>query len=271
MTSVTLRDVLAHVDKLWPVAGAEEWDSVGLVCGSRDSVVRSVLFAVDVTDETVSEAVDGGYDLLIAHHPLLLRGVTSIVEDEFKGNALSRLIRGNCALLSVHTNGDRVATGTSAALALALGVHDTQPIVSNPLGGGLGLVGTIHPTTLGEFARRISAVVPATAGGVRVAGEMSQPVTTVAVCAGAGDSLLSASAVRGADVYVTSDLRHHPASEFRSNARLTGNTGLIDISHWAAEWLWLETAAAELRESMTGVTVDVSDINTDPWNFVVVQ
>ena len=271
MTVPTLRDVVARVNSLWPPVGAEEWDSVGLVTGSLDSTVSNILFVVDVTEETVSEAVDGGYDLIIAHHPLLLRGVTTVAEDRFKGNAIARLIRANCALVSVHTNGDRVETGTSATLARALGLNDISPIVPHALGGGLGAVGRTEQKTLSEFARLVASVVPATAGGVRVSGNMSRPVSTVALCAGAGDSLLGHESVSNADVFITSDLRHHPASEFRENARLTHDTALIDISHWAAEWLWLEGAAAELRAGLPNVSTTVSDINTDPWTFAVVQ
>lgn len=271
MTALTLRDVLAHAERLWPAAGAEDWDVVGLVSGSLDQSVSKVLFVVDVTDETVSEAVDGGYDLIVAHHPLMLRGVTTVAEDRFKGDALARLIRANCALLSVHTNGDRVESGTSATLARAIGLSNVSPLVPHPLGGGLGAVGTVATTTLGEFARHVAAALPATAGGVRVAGDMSKPVSTIALCAGAGDSLLSNATVVSADVYVTSDLRHHPAAEFRDNARLANDTALVDISHWAAEWLWLENAARELGEAATELTISVSDINTDPWTFAVMQ
>jgi putative NIF3 family GTP cyclohydrolase 1 type 2 len=99
----------------------------------------------------------------------------------------------------------------------------------------------------------------------------ARTVETVTLCAGAGDSLLAHPLVRGSDVYVSSDLRHHPASEFREQARLDNDTALIDISHWAAEWLWLDQAARELRELAPELVVTVSDINTDPWTFAVVQ
>ena len=74
-----------------------------------------------------------------------------------------------------------------------------------------------------------------------------------------------------ADVYITSDLRHHTASEARENARVAGGPALIDVSHWASEWLWLDQAAIELRLALPGVTITVSDIRTDPWDFTVVQ
>jgi putative NIF3 family GTP cyclohydrolase 1 type 2 len=104
-----------------------------------------------------------------------------------------------------------------------------------------------------------------------VAGQFDRPITRVAVCGGAGDSLLGESAVRSSDVYVTADLRHHPASEAVETARVAGGPAMIDVSHWASEWLWLETAADELRAALPGVEVVVSELRTDPWDFVVVQ
>jgi putative NIF3 family GTP cyclohydrolase 1 type 2 len=128
-----------------------------------------------------------------------------------------------------------------------------------------------EPTTVGRLARLLAEILPATASGIRVAGEYDRPVSTVALCGGAGDSLLSEPAVLAADVYITSDLRHHPASESRQNSRVGGGPALIDVSHWASEWLWLDTAAAELRAALPGVDVGVSDIRTDPWDFTIVQ
>lgn len=269
--ATTLRELTAYIDTVWPFSGQEDWDNSGVVSGMPDAVVSNVHLAVDVTDATVTEAIDAGADVLVAHHPLLLRGVMTMSEDRYKGDLVARLIRANCALIAVHTNGDRVPTGTSVALATALGVDVSGPIVSHPLGGGLGIVGTVSIQSLGDLARRLADVLPATAGGVRVSGEFAKTVQSVAICAGAGDSLLGDPKVREADVYITSDLRHHPASEFREQARLDNDTALIDVSHWAAEWLWLNTAAAELRANTLGLTISVSEINTDPWTFAVMQ
>lgn len=269
--ATTLRDITEAIDKLWPIAGQADWDSSGLVSGALTQPVSRVLLAVDVTHDTVTEALALNVDLLLAHHPLLLRGVTTIAEDRYKGELLSRLVRGGCALAAAHTNADRVESGTSATLATALGVTISGPIVPHPLGGGTGVVGTVSEQRLGDFARRIADVIPHSASGVRVSGDFAKTIRTIALCAGAGDSLLAHPAVRSVDVYVTSDLRHHPTSEFREQARLDDDTALIDISHWAAEWMWLNQAATEVRNVLPELDVTVSDLSTDPWTFQVVQ
>ena len=94
----------------------------------------------------------------------------------------------------------------------------------------------------------------------------------MSLCGGAGDSLLGNPLVSASDVYITSDLRHHPASEAREQALLDGNgPALVDISHWASEWLWLDTAAEQLRAALPDVEFVVSELRTDPWDFVIVQ
>lgn len=268
----TLADVMAAAERLWPIAGAESWDAPGLVSGDPRATVSRIVLAVDAVAETIDEAIDANAELLLVHHPLLLRSVTTVAETTAKGALIARLIRGGCALLAAHTNADSVATGTSARLAELVGLTDARPIVETAPGIGLGRVGRLpEPMTLGALARRLAGILPPTATGVRVAGSFDRVVTTVAVCGGAGDSLLNEPAVRAADVYVTADLRHHPASEAVETARVAGGPALIDVSHWASEWLWLEVAADELREALPGVEIIVSELRTDPWDFVVVQ
>ena len=105
---------------------------------------------------------------------------------------------------------------------------------------GTGRIGTVPETTLGEFAATVAAALPETAQGVRVAGDPDRAVRRVAVCGGAGDFLLDAVLRTDADVYVTSDLRHHPAGEFLEK----DGPALVDVAHWAAEWTWLPVVEA---------------------------
>jgi dinuclear metal center YbgI/SA1388 family protein len=269
----TVADLVALAERLWPAAGAEAWDAVGLIAGELDAPVSRVHLAVDAVIDTVDEAVAADADLLLVHHPLLLRGVTTVAADRYKGAALTRLIRAECALLAAHTNADVVESGTSATFASKLGLVDVQPLQPGlDPARGIGRVGRLPaPTTLGRLARALGALLPATATGIRVAGDFERPIETIALCAGAGDSLLGHPDVLAADAYITSDLRHHPASEAVENARIAGGPALIDVSHWASEWLWLESAAAEVRAAFPDLTVTVSDLRTDPWDFVVTQ
>lgn len=268
----TVAEVNRVIETLWPLDGAESWDAPGLLSGDPAAPVERIHLAVDAVADVADEAIALRADLLLTHHPLLLRGVTAVAEDRYKGAVLARLIRAGCALVAAHTNADVVETGTSAVLAAKLGLIGATPLAEANGDRGIGRVGRLRaPLALGTLAASLGEILPETAGGIRVSGDFDAPIETIALCGGAGDHYLAAAAAAGADVYITSDLRHHPASEFRETAKLTGGPALIDISHWASEWLWLDTAAEELRGALDGVIVTVSDLRTDPWDFVIVQ
>jgi dinuclear metal center YbgI/SA1388 family protein len=372
----TLAQVVQVLESLYPPGTAQDWDAVGLVCGDPDQPVRTVLLAVDPVDTVVDEALETGADLLLVHHPLLLRPVSSVAATGPKGRTVHRLVRGGCALYVAHTNADVAVPGVSDALARVLGLADLVPLspepadpldkhvvfvpdaavdavldavaaagagrigeyarcawttsgtgtfvpgerahpttgepgvrevvgetrleVVAPRGSraavlramraahpyeepafdvlelarwsgprGVGRVGTLaQPLTLRRFAMLVAEVLPPTEQGVRVAGDPDATVRTVAVCGGSGDTLFDAVRASGADVFVTADLRHHPASEAREHAR-GGPPYLVDVAHWASEWPWLHGCADRLGTGLAGATVEtrVSVRRTDPWTF----
>ncbi|HSE71010.1 MAG TPA: Nif3-like dinuclear metal center hexameric protein [Nocardioidaceae bacterium] len=374
---VLLRDVTAALDAMYPPSYADSWDAVGLVCGDPRQQVQRVMFAVDPAPVVVDEALDWGADLLVVHHPLLLKGVHGVAADTPKGRTLHRLVRGGCALFTAHTNADAPAEGVNEALAAALGLVDARVITGDVDGvdklvtfvphedaervrdalarAGAGRIGDydscsftgegegrfrprdgaspaigrvgevevvaeariecvlprplrrevvralrdVHPyeepafdlvelaeppegrasrgsgrigglerrTSLREFAEQVREALPGTAHGVRVAGDPDRSVRTVAVTSGAGDFLLETVLGTDADVYVTSDLRHHRAGEFLEHE----GPALVDVAHWAAEWTWLPVVERKLVQGLAerGDTVDtrVSTTCTDPWTF----
>jgi dinuclear metal center YbgI/SA1388 family protein len=368
--SARLADITEVLDAAYPPRLAQDWDSVGLVCGDPSETVDTVTLAVDATAAVVAEVPERG--LLVAHHPLLLRGVDTVAASTAKGALIHQMIRTGRALFTAHTNADAATPGVSDALADALGLtveevlapisvgpdldkwvvfvpaenadavresmfaaggghigdyshcswsvsgtgqflpHEgATPTIGNvgavervpedrveviaptrlrghvlaalraahpyeepafdivalaPVPGdvGLGRVGSLpRPETLSAFVSRVHDALPGTSWGVRASGESDANVSRVAVCGGAGDSLLNAVAVAGVQAYVTADLRHHPADEHRRGS----DVALVDVAHWASEFPWCTQAAELLREHFgESLPVRVSAIRTDPWN-----
>ena len=282
-TTPNLAQVVAAFHDLYPPQLAAGWDASGLVCGRTAAPVRHVHFAVDALAATADEAVEHGAGLLITHHPLLLRGAQFIPDTDYKGHVLHTLIEGQCGLLGAHTNADAAIAGVNEALCDALNLTDRTALAepqTQELGGeehlvGTGRVGTLpEPLTLRALSERLADALPATAGGLRIAGRPEQRISRVALCGGAGDSLFEAVRSVGADVYITADLRHHPASEFREQELVRGTRcALIDCSHAASEALWLQRAGERLQALLAerghSITFTVSSLNTDPWDFTV--
>ena len=262
--SHTVADVIAAMEKRYPSASAELWDAVGLVSGNPNNQVSKILFAVDPAESVIQEAKEIGAELIIAHHPLMLKGVTSVAESTRKGKIVADLIKSDIALLTAHTNADVANPGVSDALARAVGVEPDSAIDQVTKLGRIGNLPKAMP--LSDFAQLVADGLPKTAHGIHVAGDLQRGISRVAVCGGAGDSLLGLVEQSDADVFVTSDLRYHLTEEF---VRSTGKA-LVSISHWAGEWTWLNLAADLIVPDLGGtLEVQVSHTVTDPWSLTI--
>lgn len=265
----TVGDIRKLLDGWYPPRLAEEWDRPGLTCGDPGSQVTSIACALEATDEVVEAAVTAGAQMLVVHHPLLLRGVSSVAADTPKGRIVHRMIRDGVALMSAHTNADAAIGGVNDVLAELLGVTPDAPLEPSPAATdpaeGIGRVGLLdRPMTLRQFTDRVAERLPVTVWGVRAAGDPKSMIRRVALCSGAGDSLLDAAAASGADVYLTSDLRHHPADE----SLRAGGPALVDTAHWASESPWCAEVADRLAAA-TGLETVVISVRTDPWTIGV--
>lgn len=371
----TVADWAALTDRHWPERDAEGWDRVGLQVGDPAAPVSAVLVCLDVTHVVLDEAERVGAELILAHHPLLLRGLERLTPDTASGALALRAARAGIALLAAHTNFDVAEGGTSDPVAALLGLCDVRPLVPAGFGGpgrelklvtfvppdhtaavldalsaaGAGDIGeysacsfrvagtgTFRPSeqanpTVGERGRlneaaedrlelvlprgRVADVVaalravhpyeevafdlvplaaaPESGKGLGRVGDLAAPLTLrdaarllatelpsphlrsagdpdrvlrrVAVCGGAGDSLIGAALAAGADCFVTGDLRHHPALD-----ALTMGMALIDAGHYPTEAAALPHLLATLRDSAARAGLRArlvaSAIRTEPWS-----
>lgn len=270
MTNIA--EVTSFLEGLYPLEWAEDWDRVGLVLGDPTWDVARLRLAVDPTVAEAHETAKNPGTLLITHHPLLLRGANFLPATSGKGAVATALLRSQGGLWCGHTNSDRSRNGTVGAWIELLGLQGAKPLApGEPQEGesffGLGAVGELRePSTVGEVARLIARAVPATAQGVLHTGEAAREVGRIAVCPGAGDSFLETATQVNADLYITSDLRHHPALEhLESKADHARVPALIDLPHYASESLYLPHLGGILREEFPELEVEVSEISSDPF------
>ena len=291
-----LKQVVDVLETLYPLRYAESWDHPGLIVGDLSAPVRRIEFAADPTMEVVRQAIERGTDLLVCHHPLLFRSVHEVSGLGVHGDIVRRLSQAGCALWVGHTNADAAYRGTGMAAADLFGLVDQRPLVPiddptavQPV--GLGRVGSLpEPMTLEAFTRRVADVLPHTELGVQVCGPLDATVRTVAVLPGSGDSLFDEVRAAGVDVYVTSDLRHHPATDAIEQARYeaamrgrgiglgSGDAAirplLINTPHSAIESLWFHYALEDVPQAVEQATGERPQVywnrmNTDPWTLSI--
>ena len=267
----TVADVVGMLRAAAPPELAEPWDPNQLICGDPADSAGSVLLAVDPVTAVVDEAIERGVDMVITHHPLYLRGTDHVSATDPKGRTVHRLIRHGIALANAHTTLDAAHGGVAAALAAAaVGVLAAVPLEPDPHDPtqGIGRIGDLQcPTRLRDLAVAVASALPDSAPGLLVGGDLDATVETVAVSGGAGDSLLDTARDAGADVLLTADLRHHPASEHLE----AGRPYLLCGTHWATEWVGLPPLAARLERAASAggrrLAAYVSEVVTDPWTL----
>ena len=259
------------MDTAYPPHLAEDWDTVGLAVGDPHAEVTTVAFALDPTLAVIEETARRGAQMLITHHPLLLRGVNYLPVTTGKGKLVTALIQHGIAQFAAHTNADSARPGVNDALMEALGITPgaaLEPIpgtitADNPGGLGIGRIGTLTtPLPFSEFVQYVADHLPATSWGVRGAGNPDALITTVAVASGSGGSFLEVADRLGADVLVTSDLKHHIVDDHLAASDMC----VVDTAHWASESPWVSQAAHVIAQA-TGVNTTVIDIRTDPFNL----
>lgn len=224
---MTTSELYAFLDARIPSSLSCEWDNDGLMCcpdGNRE--VKKILIALDLTAEVVQAGIDGGFDALLSHHPLIFQPVRNLSGDDAVTKKVIALIRAGITAMSFHTRLDAVAGGVNDVLAAGLGLLDVKPFGEN--GEALGRIGTLPaPMPAEEFAGRVRDFTGAPTVELSPAGI---PVCRVAVLGGGGADDAAAAFAAGADTYVTGELKHHQLTTAPEN-----RMNLIAAGHFYSE------------------------------------
>ena len=223
----TVRDIEEALYHLAPRHLAVEWDNVGHLLGDPDQWVQRCLVALDATPDTAEEAIAGGCQLLVTHHPIMncrWQQVQSIRDDSPQGALLARLLRADVSVISMHTNLDIAEGGVNDVLAETLRIVDPGPFTQE----GVGRYGRLaEPMELRSFVRFVSRALHC--NGVRYA-DAGKPVHQVAVGGGACGEFEDAAIAAGCDTFVTSDLSYHQFLDAKGKG-----INLIDAGHFPTE------------------------------------
>lgn len=267
MSVALVRDLITVLDKLAAPALAEEWDNVGLMVGEPGLGVSAVLVALDPTLEILAEAKRKGCNAIVTHHPLIFRGLKSVRTDQPEGRILARALIDRLAIVGCHTNLDKVAGGVNDMLAAQLGLVNSRVLLpeseSSPI--GFGRIGELPaPQSFENFVAclREKLVLPV----VKVAGTPPAEIIRVAVCGGSGSDLAPEALASGAQIYLSSEIKH-------STARWAESVGfcIVDGGHFATENVMVAGLAGGIRSGFAelGLAVDVltTEHQTSPFRY----
>jgi len=249
MKPCTVQTAADAVNRLAPKKLAEEWDNPGLMVGDPSAVVRKIFVCLDVTDETITQAVDLNAQLIVAHHPLIFRPIKNVRFDLPLGKKISRLIKNDVAVFAAHTNLDSALGGVNDVLARRLGLTDVKMFGDEEI--SLGRLGMLPTTMTAEnFARHVKRTLGA--GSVRLIRAGDFPVGKVGICGGAGAEFIAKAKFFGATAFVTGDVKYHEAQ-----AAVESGIHVVDAGHFATEFPIVSELANYLRDELKAFDVEI--------------
>ncbi|SFT49065.1 dinuclear metal center protein, YbgI/SA1388 family [Selenomonas sp. GACV-9] len=255
--------VMDALERIAPKRLAEDWDNPGLLVGALNQDIHKILVCLDVSDEVVEQAVASGADMIVAHHPLIFKGIRKVRTDLPLGRRLQQLLKHDIAVAAAHTNLDIAEGGVNDVLAQAIGLTKLSAfVIEHQEEDGsvvsMGRVGSLPaPMTVQDFAAQVRDALPTE--HVRLVDAGQRPVRKVAICSGSGAEFIQRAAFVGADVYVTGDVKYHEAQQ-----AVELGLHIIDAGHFGTEFPVVTalcerlTAELELAKGTVEVIADQS-------------
>ncbi|MCL2364666.1 MAG: Nif3-like dinuclear metal center hexameric protein [Defluviitaleaceae bacterium] len=266
MKNVTCEWLINELETWAPTCWAEDWDNVGLLLGDATRAVRKVLVALDATDAVVREAIAGGYDFLLTHHPLIHDPLKKITAATPQGRKILALMQTGINLYASHTNLDKAAGDVNDCLFAKIDACETHAggifdkITRTPLidgicdTPGLGLVAALHtPMTLQDFIAHLKRALQLT--DIRYSGDPSAMICKAGLCGGDASHprYWGAALAQDCDVFITGDMRYHNAQD-----AVEAGINLIDITHYAGEALIIDAITTRLRDAATHDNINLN-------------
>lgn len=239
-------ELIEKLNEKYPFNLQEEWDNSGLQIGNSNNELKGVVLSLDLEEETVDKAIGNDANLIITHHPYLFSPTNSIDFRDSFYNRLQKCIKNDITVYAFHTNLDIAEGGVNDNLANILGLRDVRSLeIGKEL--GLGRYGNIEKTGAANFLKFVKEKLDAE--NIIAYGNIDREIEKIAVCGGAGSSLIEDAISLSCDLMITGDIKYHEAMDL-------SNKGIIiaDVGHFASENHIIYKLEDEIRK-MTDVEI----------------
>lgn len=254
---MNIKEVVTTLESFAPLPLQESYDNAGLQVGLTATEVSGVLLCLDVTEKVIDEAVAKGCNLIVAHHPLLFRGLKQISDATQPERCVTKALKKDIAIYAMHTNLDNAEGGVNYEIAYRLGMEDVRFLLPNAQGGGSGVIGAL-PVEMN--ARTFLQSVKKEFGVECLMHNelLRRPIRTVALCGGAGDFLLQEAVNQQADAFLTGEMHYHTYMGMEQTIQIAV------AGHYQTEQYTKDLIAKTLREQCEGLRIVISQENTNP-------
>lgn len=231
--NTTIKQIISTIENFAPLSLQESYDNAGIQVGESNTIVSGVLIVLDITENIIDEAIEKKCNMIIAHHPLIFKGVKSITGSSYIERCIIKAIQHNIVIYAGHTNVDSVANGVSSRIADKLQLKHCEFLKANvskkdEMNSGLGMIGYL-PKSMSEIDFLDILKENFHVKALKHSPWINKPIHKVAVCGGSGSSFIQSAISQKADVYVTGDIGYHQF--FDHNNQIL----LVDIGHFESE------------------------------------
>lgn len=256
-----VKEITKVLEEKSPLHLQESYDNAGLIVGDYENDVSGIIVTLDVTEEVIDEAMLKNCNMIVAHHPIVFRGLKKITGKNYVERCVIKAIKNDISIYAIHTNLDNnFSNGVNTKIAEKLGLVATMPLVTKDDDKFGGVIGTLkEPKSFKDFLEHVNNTFYIHSGGFRYTNKIKDEISSVAVCGGAGNFMLSDAIEKDADVFISSDFTYHQF--FDAEDKIV----IIDIGHYESEQFTKDLLVDEL--SKQDVFVHKSKINTNPVKY----
>lgn len=258
-----VREITSLIEAFAPLSLQESYDNAGLIVGREDDEIHRVLLTVDVTEEVIEEALEQECDMIVAHHPIIFHALKRFNSSSYVERCVEQAIRHGIVIYAAHTNLDSAQDGMSWRVAQMLGLENIEVLdPTSSEGAGFGVVGELSEAVASEdFMRRVMECF--SVGALRHSDIVLPKVKRVAICTGAGGSLIDKARDASADIYLTSDLKYN---DFMRHEK---SIILADMGHFESEYCVIQILFDILSKKIPIFAVRKSVRSRNPVNYMV--
>lgn len=258
-----VREITSLIEAFAPLSLQESYDNAGLIVGREDDEIHRVLLTVDVTEEVIEEALEQECDMIVAHHPIIFHALKRFNSSSYVERCVEQAIRHGIVIYAAHTNLDSAHDGMSWRVAQMLGLENIKVLdPTSSEGAGFGVVGELSEAVASEdFMRRVMECF--SVGALRHSDIVLPKVKRVAICTGAGGSLIDKARDVAADIYLTSDLKYN---DFMRHEK---SIILADMGHFESEYCVIQILFDILSKKIPIFAVRKSVRSRNPVNYMV--
>lgn len=255
------REIIRALDGLAPRAYACDWDNPGFLAGRAEKEVKTILVALDATDEVIDQAIRIRADMIVTHHPLIFRALKQVNDEQFISRRIVRMIQADLSYFAMHTNFD-IAPGCMADLASdRIGLDAEAPLevtVQNENGAcGIGKIGALpQEMTVEEIAGLVKTAFDLPFVTVYGSRQVTGKIRRAAISPGSGGSMVQTAIAQGAKVLITGDIGHHDGIDAASCGM-----AIIDAGHYGLEHIFIPFVAEYLKKTFAD---EITVVEADP-------